>query len=238
MNGPEKEAARATDPGQTTQTPEKIPPIVPDGKATDPPEPDQGDRGGWTAIGDADADIIRRAHPENSPTILAAWYWLAREARYRRSLTFRLADSILADRCGVHRHTAVMARKALSACNLLGFQAGHDAGTRLRTAVVYTLTPHVSPVRCPTTGQPLANGSTSLANDDPPMVGQTLRVHRGEYTPDAHSKRENDRQKRRAAAAKPPPTAAGIPSTEKRNAEQGTGPVDKSVPDFMRNTKG
>lgn len=127
-------------------------------------------RGGWTAIGDADHDRIRREYPgEEAATTFAAWYVLCREARYRRSLSFKIGDRIVADRAGIARNTLRAARSRLAKAGLLRFAQRRLADGN-NDATEYQLRPSVSPIR--NTGSTTEQPTGSL--NHPPSIAHSL----------------------------------------------------------------
>ena len=151
-----------------------------------PPEAQAGRGSGWTAVGDSDFDRIRHLYPgEMTGTTLAVYYVLLREARYKRSLRFKLSEAIAADRAGIARNTLRAARARLAKAGLLRCTQRRLADGN-NDLTEYRLTPAVSPVRggstaeqppratieqgtCSTTEQP------PCAMHNPPAIAHSLR---------------------------------------------------------------
>ena len=79
--------------------------------------------GFWFPISVADMDTMRRNRPDTFSTIFAVWAVLVREAHFKRSLVFTLADGIVADRAFVSRGTVWKIKRALKDLRLLNYRA-------------------------------------------------------------------------------------------------------------------
>ena len=100
----------------------------------------------WTAVADADADLIARSQrPETYALCLAVWHTLVRESSYRRSRTVTLSDSVLASRCHISRNTVRKATRMLHALGLLKSASGYVPGSKSREPLTRELRPAVSP---------------------------------------------------------------------------------------------
>lgn len=204
---------------------ETVPAAAADGSPGRTAAPERSE-GGWTAVGDADYDLIRRRRPDCAATVFAVWYVLAREARARRSLKFSLADAIVADRACCARRTAIKARLALAELRLLRFR--QKRSPRLgNEPTEYELCPSVLPVRggrppCATVAQPpcASHGGASDAH--------TLRVQIDENTSICTDKRA------RSDGARDSGCHARSGGLEEEKTQTGAGPVDRAVPAFMK----
>ena len=235
MENPEQHSGTTTLAGPPVLNSTEVPAVA-STQAGAPQAIDGTQRGnGWTAVSDADYDVIRRRRPDCAGSVFSAWYVLVREARFRRALSFFLADSILADRTSVSRNTAIKCRRILAELKLLRFrQKRRDAVGN--EATEYLLTPSVSPVRtsaapCSTDEHPLvqctrSSEMSSLLQCSPGIPGRT------------HDKR-NDRTGRlfrvsaREAGGPPPTRKAECGERQPRTAGERMPTEDKSTPAFM-----
>ncbi len=187
--------------------------------------PDQAE-GGWTAVGDADYDVIRKKRPDCAPTLFAVWYVLIREARFRRKLNFSLSDAIVADRACCVRRTAIKARRTLTELGLLRCwqKRSHELGNE---PTEYSLKPSVSSVRggknqCETDAQSPCVIHKGASN------AHTLRGQLDENTSSCPRKR---------ARYKRPCDSGGHTSVSGLNEEKretDAGPIDTTVPAFLK----
>jgi hypothetical protein len=137
----------------------------------------------WTAVADADADLIARSQrPETYALCLAVWHTLVRESSYRRSRTVTLSDSVLADRCHVSRNTVRKATRMLHALGLLKSASGYVPGSKSREPLTRELHPAVSPygkaaAPCADNEQPCADGEQA-----PPVHGNAAEICADSYS--------------------------------------------------------
>lgn len=194
------------------------------GTAASPVAPERAG-GGWTAVGDADYDVIRKKRPDCAPTVFAVWYVLIREARFRRSARFSLSDAIVADRACCARRTAIKARRTLVELGLLrcwqkrSQQLGNEP-------TEYELCPSILPVRggrspCATVAQP------PCALHEGASDAHTLRVQIDENTSICTVKRA------RSERARDFGVHARLSGIKEEKTQTDAGPVDTTVPAFL-----
>lgn len=176
-------------------------------------------REAWYPVSVADDDLIARRFPESAASLFRIWAVLVREAGFRRSPTFTLADSIIADRAKLSRRRVCYAKAQLRELGLATSESKRGKRDRRNPPTRWAIKPTVLFVdksRASTahdTPHATIAHDTPCATDGGGSVAQTLHPPSGGWRKKesgANIARPTTQQTSSPSPSPPPGSAGGL----------------------------